>query len=185
LKNIQKRLRSVSWAGIVLAGIVLAWTLCATTAAADTIEDLEWWSTTHTNIELPGSDLNGWFFSSDQPALFPTEPDPSQIWSSAGDIATVNHWLSLALELGDDPSLLTELYGRGMISSPDPATAVIQVSWVSQVNGVGQLSSQGPADVPEPMTFGLLAAGLAFLGLYAVLWGGPPGPRRAPSPGSA
>jgi len=174
VKNIPKGLSSV-W----LAGVVLAWLLCAKVAAADQIVEIDWLngpvSTDGNNagtVDLAASEMNGWFFSPDPEPPFPTEPDPSQPWTSAANIATMDYWLSLVMELGDDPSLLTQLYGLGMITSPDPATPpVFTVSSVSQVSPVSELNSQeGPGNVPEPVTRGLLGAGLVFLGLYAGLY---------------
>ena len=151
---------------VCLAGIVFAWLLCANVAEADLISDTSALTGDNATGDLPPTDLNGWFFSLDSEPPFPTEPDPSQPWTSPANIATLNYWLSLVMELGDDPSLLTQLYGLGMISSPDPATP--PVSQVSQVSQVSEVSTQeGPSDVPEPGTLGLFAGGLALLGLYA------------------
>lgn len=156
MKTIQNGLRSV-W----LAGLVLVWLSGA--AAADSIG-----GTVDTSVpadgtgDLPPADLSGWFFSLDPQLPFPTEPDPSQpdlsqAWTSPENIATLNYWLGLVMELGDDPSLLAQLYGLGMISSPDPATLM-----VSQVS-----NQESPSDIPEPATLPLFIGGLALLGLNA------------------
>jgi len=144
---------------------VLAGLLCANVASGDSIIDIDGLEASLTGdgtSDLPASDLNGWFSASDPQQSFPEEPDPSQPWTSPANIATLDYWLSLVLELGDDPSLLTQLYGLGMISSPDPSTPpVSQVSLVSQVS-----TQQSQGDVPEPVTLVLFAGGLALLGLY-------------------
>jgi len=154
LKNVQSLLRSV-W----LTGMALACLLCANVAAAGVISGTADTSALDDGTgDLPASDLSGWFFSLDPQLPFPTEPDPSQPWTSPENIATLNYWLSLVMELGDDPSLLVQLYGLGMISSPDPATRP-----ASQVS-----TQQTPGNVPEPVTMGLFMWGLAVLGLYAL-----------------
>lgn len=150
LKNVPSGLRSV-W----LTGVALACLLCANVAAADVIGGTADTSALDDGTgDLPAADLSGWF-SLDPQLPFPTEPDPSLPWTSPENLATLNYWLSLVLELGDDPSLLAQLYGLGMISSPDPATPVSQVS-----------SQQTPSNVPEPVTLGLFIGGLALMGLY-------------------
>jgi hypothetical protein len=153
LKNIQNGLRSV-W----LAGMALGWLLCANAATADVTGDTNGPEVSAIDDWTggpPPTDLSGWFFSLDPQQPFPTEPDPSQPWTSPENIATMNYWLSLVTELGDDPSLLTPLYGLGMIGSPNSTTP-------SQ-----QTSEQGPSDVAEPVTQGLFGEGLALMGLYA------------------
>jgi hypothetical protein len=167
VKTLHKRLRPV-W----LAGIALAWLLGAKVAAADEIIEIDGVDLTvsdGTVSDTTAADLDGWFSNGNTPLPFPAEPDPSQPWTSAANIATLDYWLSLVMELGDDPSLLSQLYGLGMISSPDPATApVSQVSQESLVSQVSQVSGQGTeSEVPEPVTLGLFLGGLSFLGLYA------------------
>jgi hypothetical protein len=149
----EKDLRPV-W----LAGILLAWLLGANVAAADEIIEIA-----GLDVSIPGdlstsaSDLEGWFSNGDTQQPFPAELDPSQPWTSAANIATMDYWLSLVMELGNDPSLLTELYGLGMITSPDPAT-------VGSANDVSQgLTQENLNDVSEPRTLGLFLGGLALL----------------------
>ena len=146
-----------------LAGLAFAWLLCANTAAADTTGGNDWMDTSTPDDgigSLPGDGLDGWFFSSDPDLPFPSEADPSQPWTSAANIATLNYWLNLVTELGDDPSLLAELYGSGMISPPSLASAPVSQS-------IQAISEDAVGNVPEPTTSELLGAGLAFLGLYA------------------
>jgi hypothetical protein len=162
VRNIRRGLKSV-W----IAGLVLAWLLCANVAAADTVTAEN--DATAGNVpgfddwvgDVPASGLNGWFFDPDPGFSFPEEPDPSQPWTSAANIVTLDYWLSLVEELGDDPSLLWQLYGLGMISSPDLAPA--QLGQLIESNS--QLVSQENASLPEPITWGLVCGGLVFLAL--------------------
>jgi hypothetical protein len=163
VENIRQRLRSVG-----LAGLVFTWLLFASAAVADTNGDngtAVGASVMDDGIgDLPASDLNGWFFNPDPDLPFPPEPDPSQPWTSVANLETINYWLSLVMDLGDDPSLLSQLYGLGMISSPDLTPA--QIGQVILSND--QLISQDTGStVPEPATLALLGGGLAMLGLYA------------------
>jgi len=158
VKNIQRRLKLV-W----LAGLVSAWLLGANVAAANTVgrageQDISIPGDGAGN--LPASDLSGWFFILDNLQGFPStalpQPDLSQPWTSANNIATMNYWLSLVMELGDNPSLLPHLYGLGMTDLPAPATQLSQSE-----------SQQSPGNAPEPFTGGLLGGGLALLWFYA------------------
>jgi hypothetical protein len=182
-KNVKltEGLRPVWW-----LGIVLAWLLSANIAAADEIIEIA-------GLDVPvssdgtgdtpaadlTSDLDGWFFSVDTQPPLPADLDPSQPWTSAPNIATMDYWLSLVIELQDDPSLLTQLYGLGMIDSPDPATPpVMQVSSLSVVDqGSPVLTQESLSDVPEPVTLGLFLGGLALLAFARQV-------RPAGSPGS-
>jgi hypothetical protein len=167
VKSIPNGLKSV-W----LAGIVLAWLPFASTAAADDITAVSVSVVDDGIGDLPASDLSGWFFSPDPDPPFPAEPDPSQAWTSPENLETMNYWLSLVEELGDDPSndpsndpsLLPQLYGLGMIRSPDLTPA--QISRLILSNNE-LISQKTVGDVPEPATLGLLGGGLALLGLYA------------------
>jgi hypothetical protein len=159
VKNIRTGLRSVG-----LAGLVLAWLFVANAAAADetvgsdTVFD-------DGMSDLPASDLTGWFSNPDPDQPFPPEPDPSQPWTSPENLETINYWLGIVLDIGLDPSLLSQLYGLGMISSPDLTPT--QISQLILSND--QLISQDTAgSVPEPVSLELLGGGLAFLGIYAV-----------------
>jgi hypothetical protein len=117
--------------------------------------------------------LSDWFFNPDPPQPFPAELNPSDPWTSDANIDTLNYWLSLVVELGEenDSSQLTPLYGSGTISSPDPNAPVIQVSQDNQTSPVNTQSlSQTSSEelvgsVPEPVTLWLFAGGLALLGL--------------------
>jgi hypothetical protein len=176
LKNLFNSLRSAfalrqgrfGFRQVISAAIVFAGLLCVRAASPDTIVQAPVF--TDASGALPPSDLNGWFFTAGTAQPFPTEPDPSQTWASLTSITTLNYWLSLVMELGNDPSLLTQLYGLGMIGSPDPATpAVNPVNLVGQVSPVIQVSqagTQSSSDVPEPVTLELFAGGLCLLWLY-------------------
>jgi hypothetical protein len=144
------------------AALVVACLFSANTAGAGTIADNSWMDTSAPN---PGSDalsassLNGWFFSGNSDPSLPAPADPSQPWTSAANIATLNSWLSAVTELGDDPSLLSQLSGMGMITSPDSGlTSVVQTSFQESITSS-----------PEPFTLGLLIGGLAFLLFYAAV----------------
>ena len=159
MRNIQNALRSVC-----SAGLVLAWLLCANAAAADSIgyPAVQDSSTPDPNIVLPTGGLNGWFFNPGDPQLpFPAAPDPSQPWTSPENIATLYYWLTVVQEAGDDPALLQQLYGLGMISSPTGAA-------VSDA-----LASQNIGNVPEPATLWLFGGGLAFVLILYTRTSGP------------
>jgi hypothetical protein len=159
VKCIRNGLKSV-W----LAGIVLAWLLFASTAVADDVTAVSVSAIDDGTSDLPAADLNGWFFNPDPDLPFPPEPDPSQPWTSPENLATINYWLSLVMDLGWDPTLLSQLYGLGMIGSPDLTPAQIGQLILSN----DQLISQETAgDVPEPVTLELFGGGLALLGFYA------------------
>jgi hypothetical protein len=148
---------------IFLTGLVLAWLVCTNVAKADSISSvsgLDVSSLDDGTGDSSDSGLSGWFFNPNPQQPFPSEPDPSQTWTSPDNIATLEYWLSLVVQLGDDPSLLTQLYGLGMISSPNLATA--QATLADLEN-----SQQTPGSVPEPLTLALVGGGLAFMGLYA------------------
>jgi hypothetical protein len=115
---------------------------------------------------LPPGGLNGWFFDPVPNPSFPTEPDPSQPWTSEANIETMNYWLSLVLDLGDDSALLSQVYGLGMVDSPNLAPT--QISQLILSNDQ-LLAQESIGNVPEPATLGLLGGGLAVLGLYAFL----------------
>jgi hypothetical protein len=159
VKSIQNGLKSV-W----LAGLVLMWLLFANAAAADDDTAVSISVVDDGLGDLPASDLSGWFFSPDPDLPFPPEPDPSQPWTSPENIETINYWLSLVMDLGSDPSLLSQLYGLGMISSPDLTS--VQISQLILSNDQ-LISQETTGSTPEPVTMGLLGGGLALLGLCA------------------
>jgi hypothetical protein len=150
---------------IFLTGLVLVWLVCANVAKADSIANISGLDLSSLDVSSPddGTDdsgLSGWFFNPNPQQPFPSEPDPAQPWTSPENIATLEYWLSLVVQLGDDPSLLTQLYGLGMISSPNLAAA--QATLADLEN-----AQQTPGSVPEPLTLAMVGGGLAFLGLYA------------------
>jgi hypothetical protein len=150
----------MSLRSIFLTGLVLAWSVCANVAKADSISGLTGPAVSSLDDGTDDSGLPGWFFNPDPQQSFPSQPDPSQPWTSPANIATLEYWLSLVVELGDDPSFLTQLYGLGMISSPDLATAEFTLASLEN-------SQETPSNVPEPLTLALTGGGLALMGLYA------------------
>jgi hypothetical protein len=146
-------------------GLFLAWFLCANIAAADAIHDTGPPDVSNSNSwfgNVPPSELNGWFFDSNQPPSFPFQLDPGQPWTSAENIAILNHWLSVVAEMGDDAPLVAELKGLGI--------AITHVGSKNQVNPSNPVTSQNlPSDVPEPETLALLCAGLMFSGAYTAV----------------
>ena len=158
VKSMQNGLRSVWW-----AGLVLTWLLFTNAARADGVTFVSAPVIDDGTGDLPPADLGGWFFNPDPDLPFPPEPDPSQPWTSPENLETINYWLSLVLDLGTDPSLLSQLYGLGMISSPDLTSAQIGQVILSNDALISQETDSG---TPEPATLGLLGGGLALLGLY-------------------
>jgi hypothetical protein len=148
---------------IFLTGLVLAWLVWANVAKADSISSvngLEVSSLDDGTGDSSDSGLTGWFFNPDPQQSFPSEPDPSQPWTSPENIATLEYWLSVVVEIGNDPSLLAEFYGLGMISSPNLGTAQATLAGLEN-------TQQTTGSVPEPLTLALTGGGLALLGLYA------------------
>jgi hypothetical protein len=97
---------------------------------------------------VPPADLTGWFFNPDGPAASPQAPDPSQPWTSQENIATLNAWLSVVSDFGNDPAL-------GVIGT------------VSGQLLADSLAPAGQAGAPEPAVLALLSAGLIVLGAMA------------------
>jgi hypothetical protein len=158
VKNIRTALRSVG-----LAGFVVAWLFVANAAAADETAGIG--TVIDDGIgDLPPSDLTGWFFNPNPDQPFPPEPDPSQPWTSPENLETINYWLSLVVDLGNDQFILSQMYGLGMISSPDLTPMQISQLILSNDQLIAQETA---ASTPEPVTLGLLGGGLALLGLYA------------------
>jgi hypothetical protein len=110
---------------------------------------------------LPPSDLSGWFFNGSSDGLFPFFPDPSQTWTSAENLATINSWASLVAATEGDPELLAQLVGLGMTGSPDPSVSPLNLSLSQDSGGV----------TPEPALLGMLGGGIAVLGFYAIARG--------------
>jgi hypothetical protein len=146
-------LRSIFLTSLVLAGLV-----CANVAKADSISNVNGLRVLSLDNGTDDSGLNGWFFNPDPQQPFPSEPDPSEPWTAPENIATLEYWLSVVVEIGNDPSLLTEFYGLGMISSPNLGNA--QATLADLEN-----SLQPPGNVPEPLTLALTGGGLGLLGL--------------------
>ncbi len=133
----QKRWKAVLFPCVLIVGL-----LCASMAAADTIAFRDDWEIPDEAFSGISADLNGWSLSQWFIAL-----EPSNQWTSAANLATMNSWLTIVDELsGIDPSLLSELYGLGMIGPSVPSPAV--------------------SNAPEPVLMGFLGVALLALGLY-------------------
>jgi hypothetical protein len=84
--------------------------------------------------DVPPVDITGWFLTF----------DPSNEWTSAANIVTMEEWLAVAEEIADNST----------------STEVIPVT---------PLDSSVQTAVPEPVTLGLLALALAVLTIYVPL----------------
>jgi hypothetical protein len=129
---------------IPLRTLLAAWLCCATLAIADTIGDETGQDPSSAGTTDVPADLAGWFLN----------VNPADQWTSAANIATMESWLQIIVQLGDDPNLLSDLNGLGMI---DPAAVI------------GSNSVEAPAFVPEPGTLNLM--GSALLGGVLLLFG--------------
>jgi hypothetical protein len=119
---------------IVFPGLLATWLCAATPATAASITDLT--SPDPSAFDdgadnTPQADYSGWFLTF----------DPSNEWTDAANIATLESWLVIAEQLESDPFT--------------PATPQL----VSAV-------SSSVAVVPEPVTLGLLGIALAILLIY-------------------
>ena len=126
---------------ILLPGLLAVWLCCASPAAADSIGIVDISVLDDGMSDIPPADLVGWFQTF----------DPSIQWTSAANIATMESWLDLVENPGNDPSLLPQLDGLGInnLSSIAPSPA-------------------GQSLVPEPATLELLGGALAILGYVSL-----------------
>jgi hypothetical protein len=145
----QYRKRSTFSQLAILIGIASIWAL---PGYANTVPDV-YSGSPDAAATLPPVELSGWFFDSSSPVLFPDQPDLSQPWTSAENIALMNSWLNLVQQADGDPNALAQLVGLGA----DGPSTVSQTS-VS--------SSQQVSTAPEPALLGLLGSGVALLALY-------------------
>ena len=118
---------------ILIPGVLATWLCAANPAAAASITD--WTSPDASGFDdgaedVPPADFSGWFVTF----------DPSNEWTSAANIATLESWIVTA-EISDDP-----------FTSATP-----------QLTGAFTNST---ALVPEPATLGLLGIALAILLIY-------------------
>jgi hypothetical protein len=145
-----------------LASTLLTFFFFVNIAAANTVGgDVQDQSFDDWIVTIP-ADLSGFFELGKNP--FPLETSPGLPWTDPNNIATLNYWMSLISELGDNPSLLPDLYGLGMNDGSGGSTSpTVDVSATS----LSSLSSTDVASTPEPVTGALLGAGLIPMAGYA------------------
>jgi hypothetical protein len=133
----QKRWKVILYPCVLIAGL-----FCASPAAAGTIEFTDGWGVPDEDLSAILAQLNEWSLSQWFIAL-----EPANQWTSAANLATMDSWITIVDELsGIDPSLLSELYGLGMIG---PST-----------------QEAGVSNTPEPVLMGFLGVALLALGFY-------------------
>ncbi len=130
------------WKVVLFPCVLFVCVLCATMAAADTIDFTNGRGFPDDTFGGIPADLNGWSLSQWFIAL-----EPSNQWTSAANLVTMNSWLTIVDELsGIDPTLISELYGLGMTAPSVPSASV--------------------SNTPEPVLMGFLGVALLALGLY-------------------
>ena len=125
---------------ILLPALLAVWLCCVSPAAADTGGIVDVSVLDDGLADVPPADLEGWFLTF----------DPSNQWTSATNIATMESWLTIVEELGVDPSLVTQLQGL-----------------VTYESSLTTNSQTDQSLVPEPATLELLGGALAILALCA------------------
>jgi hypothetical protein len=119
---------------LLIPSLLAAWLWVANPAAAASITD---WTTPDPSPfddgteNVPPPEFSGWFVTF----------DPSNEWTSAANIATLESWLATAEQITDDP----------FTGDTPPLTSAL---------------SPATALVPEPATLGLLGIALAILLIY-------------------
>jgi hypothetical protein len=127
-----RRPRFLKW--VLFPGLLATWLFAANTAIAASI--IDWTSADRSAFtggaeNGPQADFSGWFMTF----------DPSNEWTNAANIATLESWLAIAEQ-----------------SSADPFAPVMPQ--------VASPLSTATALVPEPATLGLLGIALAILLIY-------------------
>lgn len=126
----------------LLACLFAAGPCCADDAAAQITDAYDGLSDT------PPADLVGWFLTF----------EPSNQWTSAANIATMESWLLAVEEIQNDAAALQQLNGLGMTTA--------QVTATSQALASNVQTQEDPAS--EPATLELLGGAFALfaLGLF-------------------
>jgi hypothetical protein len=128
---------------ILLPALLVAWLCCANPAAADTSGIVDISALDDGLADTPPADIEGWFLTF----------DPSNQWTTAANIATMESWLAVVEELGDDASVIPQV--------------VPQLQGVIDESSSTTYSETSQSVVPEPATLELLAGALAILALCA------------------
>ena len=120
---------------VLIPGLLATWLCAANAASAASIVD---WTSPDLSIlddgaeNVPQSDLSGWFVTF----------DPSNEWTDAANVATLESWLTTAEQIDDS---FTDSTTPQLTSALSPAAVAV---------------------VPEPATLGLLGLALAILLIY-------------------
>ncbi len=120
---------------VLIPGLLATWLCAANPATAASIND--WTSPDLSGLDdgtqnVPQADYSGWFETF----------DPSNEWTNAANIATLESWLLKAEQVSGNP-----------FANDAPSLSAIE-------------SSSSVAVVPEPATLGLLGIALAILLIY-------------------